>query len=261
MKIGFKRVPAIDKCLSILDLLAKSKGPLGISDISKALNYNRSTVFNIVYTLVDLGILEKRDQKKFHFGIKLHVLSRAAIRRSELINTVHPYLEEINRKTRLMVFLGIRSDSRAVILDKVDSTFDIKVMSEVGMRIPLLAGAGGKALLSQLSDAEVERILSNGKLKKFTRSSCIHKQEYKAQIQKTREEGIAFDMEEYIEGIRGFAVPLNLNRRGLVAAIWVVGLKDQIKEEVIASYSKYLKGIARKIEARFALIREDSTDK
>ena len=254
MRIGSKRVPAIDKCFSILDLLAKSKGPLGISDVSKALNYNRSTVFNIVHTLTDLGILEKRDQNKFHFGIKLHVLSRAAIRRSELINTVHPYLEEINRKTRLIVFLGIRSDSRAVILDKVDSTFDIKVMSEVGMRIPLLAGAVGKALLSQLPDAEVERILSNEKLKKFTRFSCLNKGEYKAQIQKTREEGIAFDMEEYIEGIRAFAVPLNLNRRGLVAAIWAVGLKSQIKEELIDSYAKYLKGIAKKIEARFVLI-------
>jgi IclR family KDG regulon transcriptional repressor len=254
MRIGSKRVPAIDKCFSILDLLAKSKGPLGISDVSKALNYNRSTVFNIVHTLTDLGILEKRDQNKFHFGIKLHVLSRAAIRRSELINTVHPYLEEINRKTRLIVFLGIRSDSRAVILDKVDSTFDIKVMSEVGMRIPLLAGAVGKALLSQLPDAEVERILSNEKLEKFTRFSCLNKGEYKAQIQKTREEGIAFDMEEYIEGMRAFAVPLNINRRGLVAAIWAVGLKGQIKEELIGSYAKYMKGIAKKIEARFTLI-------
>jgi IclR family KDG regulon transcriptional repressor len=254
MKVGFKRVPAIDKCFSILNLLARSKGPLGISDVSKALNYNRSTVFNIVYTLMDLGILEKRDENKFHFGTKLHVMSRSAIRHSELINTVHPYLEEINRKTRLMVFLGIRSDSRTVILDKVDSTFDIKVMSEVGMRIPLLAGAGGKALLSKLPDAEVEKILSHEKLKKFTRFSCLNKQEYKAQIQKTREEGIAFDMEEYIEGIRAFAVPLNLNRRGLVAAMWIVGLKDQIREELIASYSKYLKGIAKKIEARFAPI-------
>jgi DNA-binding IclR family transcriptional regulator len=38
MKIGFKRVPAIDKCFSILDLLAKSKGQVGISDLSNALN-------------------------------------------------------------------------------------------------------------------------------------------------------------------------------------------------------------------------------
>jgi len=73
-------------------------------------------------------------------------------------------------------------------------------------------------------------------------------------IQKTREQGIAFDMEEYIEGIRAFAVPLNLNREGLVAAIWAVGLKDQIKDELLDSHAEFLKGIAKNIEARFAPI-------
>jgi len=254
MKTPFKRVPAIDKCFRILRLLAQSKDPLGISDLSKALTYNRSTVFHIAYTLVDLGILERRDHNKFYFGTQFYVLSRAVMRRSELINAIHPYLEEINRKTRLMTFLGIRSGLRAIILDKVDSTFDIKVMSEVGMRIPLLAGAGGKALLSQLSHAEIEEILSKNKLEQFTPHSCTKKREYKAMIQKTREQGIAFDMEEYIEGIRAFAVPLNLNREGLVAAIWAVGLKDQIKDELLDSHAEFLKGIAKNIEARFAPI-------
>jgi DNA-binding IclR family transcriptional regulator len=66
MKRSSKRVPAIDKCFNILGLLAQSKDPLGISDIAKSLTYNRSTVFHIAYTLVDLGILEKRDQHTFH---------------------------------------------------------------------------------------------------------------------------------------------------------------------------------------------------
>jgi IclR family KDG regulon transcriptional repressor len=203
---------------------------------------------------VDLGILERRDTNKFHFGAQFYVLSRAVMRRSELINVIHPYLEEINRKTRLMTFLGIRSGLNAIILDKVDSTFDIKVMSEVGMRIPLLAGAGGKALLSQLPHAEIEEILSKNKLKQFTPHSCTKKREYRAMIQKTQEQGIAFDIEEYIEGIRAFAVPLNLNRVGLAAAIWAVGLKDQIKDELIDSYCEFLKGIGKKIEARFSLL-------
>ena len=78
MKAEFKIVPAIDKCFSILQLLSRSKDPLGISDIAKALSYNRSTVFNIAYTLTDLGILEKKGQNKFHFGTQLYVLSRVS---------------------------------------------------------------------------------------------------------------------------------------------------------------------------------------
>jgi len=252
MKVEFKRVPAIEKCFSILQLLAQSKDPLGISDIAKALHYNRSTVFNIAYTLTDLGILEKKGQNKFHFGTQLYVLSRSAIRRSELINTIHPYLEEINRKTKMMVFLGIRSGLRAIILDKVDSTFDIRVISEVGMRIPLLAGAGGKALLSLLPDAEIDKILSQNKLKKFTSNSRTNKKKYKEIIKRTRQEGIAIDNEEYIEGIRALAVPLKINRGNSPAAIWAVGLRIQVKDEVIPQYSEYLKKIATEIEIRLS---------
>jgi len=254
MKTGFKRVPAIDKCFGILDLLAKSKAPLGISDISKALNYNRSTVFNSVYTLVEHGVLAKKEHNKFHFGTKLYALSKAAVKRSDLIQTIHPFLEAINRKTRLMVFFGIRSGARAVIIDKVDSTFDIKVMAEVGMRIPLLAGAGGKALLSQLSQNEIERILSKNKLKQFTPLSCTDKRKYKSLIQETRISGVAVDMEEYIEGIRALAVPVNLNRDDTVAAIWIVGLKNQIKSEQVASHGEYLKEMVRKIEIQFSAL-------
>jgi IclR family KDG regulon transcriptional repressor len=252
MKVGFKRVPAIDKCFSILEHLAKSKDPLGISDISRALNYNRSTVFNMVHTLAELGILERKDQNKFHFGTQLYLLSRAASRSSDLISMVHPYLEEINRETKLSAFLGIRSGDRAVILDKADSAFDIKIHSEVGMRVPLLAGAGGMVLLSQMSDAEIDKILSKNELRKFTRFSCVNKETYKKRIKRARREGIAIDKEEYIEGIRAFAVPLRINSGHAPVAIWAVGLKRQITDNVIPQYSELLRKIAKEIENRFA---------
>jgi IclR family KDG regulon transcriptional repressor len=253
MKIAFKRVPAIDKCFAILDLFARLKKPLGVSEISKALSYNKSTVFNMVHTLNDLGILEKSGENKFQFGIQLYTLGKAAGRSSELIGTVHPYLEKINQETKLSAFVGIRSDLRAVIIDKADTAFDIKIYSEIGMRIPLLAGAGGKVLLAQLADAEVENILSKNELKQFTPHSCVDKKKYKDMVIKARKDGIAFDLEEYIEGIRGLAVPLNINRAKTQIAIWVVGLKRQISKENIPHYSNYLKEIAREIEIRFTV--------
>jgi len=251
MNSAFKRVPAVDKCFAILKLLARLKKPLGISAIAKALDFNKSTVFNIVHTLCDLGVLEKVRVGKFQFGTQLYVLGQSAGRGSELINMVHPYLEHISRKTKLSAFLGIRSGLNAVIIDKVDTAFDIKIFSEIGMRMPLLAGAGGKALLAQMSDAEVDDILSNNKLEKFTPSSCINKKKYKAMIKKVCRDGIAIDMEEYIEGIRALAVPLSVNKSGLQAAIWAVGLKKQIKERSIPRTAAYLKKIAAEIEIRF----------
>ena len=60
------------------------------------------------------------------------------------------------------------------------------------------------------------------------------------------------DLEEYIEGIRGFAVPLDLDRPTTQIAIWAVGLKRQISDQDIPRFSEYLKEIAREIEIRLS---------
>ena len=252
MASKFKRVPAVDKTIAILELLASSKTPLGVSEITKALGLNKSTVFNIVYTLNDARILEKKADGKFRFGTRLYILGRAAGRASELIATVHPFLEEINQKTKLSAFLGLRMGLRAVIIDKADAASDIKIHSEVGMRIPLLSGAAGPVLLSQLSDDEVDAILANNELQKFTPNSCVNKREYKKLVIKARNEGIGIDREEYIEGIRAFGVPIQTNRSDTQTALWAVGFKQQITDKDIPKLSQYIKAIGKKIELQLS---------
>ena len=247
----FRNVPAIEKCFAILQYFAKSKQALGISEISKQLELNKSTVFNIIYTLKNLEILEQYPDGKFHYGTLLYLLGNANGKKSELIQTVHPYLEKINLETNLSAFLGIRSDLRAVILDKVDTTHDIKISAEIGMRLPLLAGAGGKALLSQLSNPEIDQILLANSLKKFTAKTCTDKKVFKNDVLNVRKEGIAFDDEEYIDGVVGFAAPLGMNRSDLQAAIWVVGFKQQVRKENKSNISNLLKKIAIDINHRF----------
>ena len=252
MKASFKRVPAVDKTFSILELVAASKEPLGISEITRALDFNKSTVFNIIHTLTDLEILKQAPDNKFGLGIQFYLLSKASRNGSEIIGTIHPYLERIHQKTNLSVFLGIRSGLHAVIMDKVDADFDIKISSEIGMRLPLLAGAGGKAMLCQMPDDEIDRILSKNALKRFTRYSSVDKIKYKNMLKKARREGIAFDKEEYIEGIRALAVPLKIDNGNPQFAIWAVGLKGQIKNEVIGTYAELLTKSAKEIEIRLS---------
>ena len=252
MQPSFKRVPAVDKTFAILDLLAKSRESLGISEITRALNFNKSTVFNISHTLADLDILKHTPDNKFSLGIKFYLLGRASRMGSEIISTVHPYLQLINQKTNLSVFLGVRSDLYAIIVDKVDAAFDIKISSEIGMRLPLLAGAGGKAMLSRMPDPQIDRILLKNGLQRYTRYSVVDKARYKTMLKKVRQEGFATDKEEYIEGIRALAVPLNINRGASQFAIWAVGLKSQIADEVIGAYAKLLKKYAGEIEIRLA---------
>jgi len=251
MPPAFKKVPAIDKCFAILDLLASTREPLGISGIAGKLDLNKSTVFNIVHTLRGLNVLENRPDGKFVFGTRIYILGNIAGNRSQLIQTAHPYLELINAKTKLSAFLGIRSDRRSILIDKVDSAYGIKVSSEIGLRMPVLAGPGIKAMLTQLPDDEIDEILARTELKKYTPYTTTDKAVYKKEILEARDQGIVLDREEYIEGMVSFAIPIRVKGKELQAAIWAVGLTRQVPEASIPEITVVLKGMAVEINSGF----------
>jgi len=240
----------LDKSLAILELIALAGIPFSINEVVKKLRLNKSTVFNIMHTLADLNVLDRDTDGLFRLGTRLYVLGRAAANGNGLIQTVHPYLVEINRKTKLSAFLGIRSGLKAIIIDKVDTAFDLKISSEVGMRLSLFAGAGGKALISMLPDQEIDRVLAETRLKAYTSKTITDKTAFKEAVFRLREEGVAIDWEEYIEGIIALAVPLNTFRTDLQAAIWAAGLSQHVVGENVPEFSEFLKDMAAEINSR-----------
>ncbi len=252
-KTGFKRVPALKKCFALLDLLSKSDRHFGISEIAKTLGYHKGTVYNMAYTLTELGILEQTFENKFRLGTRLFALGKAAGNSSELIRTVHPYLEMIHEKLNLSAYLGVLIRDRVVTVDKVDSPIHLKVSSEIGLATHILAGAVGKIILSKMPDQKIEEVLSSYELKQYTSHSVVNKQEFQRQIKRAREDGYAYSDQEYIDGIRALAVPLNSYKRNLMTAIYVLGLNSQIRSEDIVPFAELLKKTARTIDERLAL--------
>jgi IclR family KDG regulon transcriptional repressor len=247
---AFKRVPAIEKCFAVLDLLLQSKESMGISDISGKLGLNKSSVFYITHTLKDLNVLKAQSDGKLDFGTHFYVLANKAGKRSTLIQIARPHLEQINEKTNLSVFLGLRSDSRAILVDKIDSAHGLKVASDIGMQMPALAGAGIKAMLSQLPDEAIDEILSRTELKKYTPFSIVKKKAYKEEIREVRKAGIAYDLGEYIEDAVGFAVPLKAYGENVQVAIWAAGLKSQVSESSLPILKDLLLGVREEINHR-----------
>jgi IclR family KDG regulon transcriptional repressor len=71
---------------------------------------------------------------------------------------------------------------------------------------------------------------------------------------KVREEGIAYDLEEYLEGIIAVAAPLNAPGKDLQAAIWAVGMRKQVSEKELSRFSDLLKESANQINVRFSMV-------
>lgn len=254
MSLNYKTVPAIEKCFSILSLLAEEKRPFGYNEIVRILDLNKSTVFNILHTMSNLDILEKGPDGLFRLGPRLFLLGNAAAGESELIQTVHPYLESINKKFKLSAFFGILSGREVIIIDKADRANQIKISSEIGMKLPIFAGVAGKALLAQLPEESIDKLLSEATPKQYTPRTIIDKAAYKQEIREIRKNGIAYDREEYIQGLMAVAIPLKTHREELQATIWAVGLKQEFQEDVMKQLSQFLSTIVKETNERFSII-------
>jgi DNA-binding IclR family transcriptional regulator len=158
-------------------------------------------------------------------------------------------MEELMRKTRQSVFLGMRSHDRVSIIDIVESTQDLKITAPVGAGIPLLVGALGKVFMASLADSEAERVIRNTALRQDTENSVIDPERYLDEIRAARKSGYALDDEEYIQGVRAVAAPIHVVGRPM-CAIWVVGFTQSISAENMAIIAAETKQAADAISRR-----------
>jgi len=149
--------PSVKKAFKILYAISDSSDGLGISDLSKKLKIGKSTVHGITTALEELGILVRDPlYKRYTAGYSLLELCRAAFATIDLKDVARKPMEKLMGKVGETVFLGVLNGDHVTIVDMVESRNDMKITSPPGTKLPLLAGATGRVLLSQI-DMEKSR--------------------------------------------------------------------------------------------------------
>jgi DNA-binding IclR family transcriptional regulator len=68
-------VPALDKGLDVLELLAREAGGLSLNEIARSLGRTSSELFRMVVTLARRGYIEQRDGDRYTLTLKLFELA------------------------------------------------------------------------------------------------------------------------------------------------------------------------------------------
>jgi DNA-binding IclR family transcriptional regulator len=248
------QAPTVKKAFLILDLVARRDKCLTISDLSRELAISKSTVHGIVLALEGIGAIARDDKtKRYTLGMTLFELAYHVYARIDLKDIARPILDGLMQSTQQSVFLGIRSGDRVTIVDLVESTQNLKITAHIGARLPLLVGATGKALLASMPDHEAAQLIHSVGLRKNTENSITDPETYLEEIRRARKSGYALDDEEYLQGVRAVAVPIQAHGRQL-SAIWVVGFSQSMPSERMTAIAVQTKeaaeAIARKLEPR-----------
>jgi IclR family acetate operon transcriptional repressor len=221
-----------------------------IAELARALELPQNSVFRIVDTLHERGYVERDDSRRYALTGKLLDLAKPKIGDKSLAGCAFDALCELRDATGETVQLAVRSQHRCVLIEQVASRQPVKVLGEVGLRIPLYSCAPGKAMLAALPTHELNEFFDNVTLKRFTPTTLATRKALLADLSATREHGFSLDRAEGMEGIHCVGAVVLDGNDFPVAAVTVIGPSFRLTESKFPTVGRHCIAAAQAVRQR-----------
>jgi DNA-binding IclR family transcriptional regulator len=249
------RVPAVKRAFDIIELLATQDSGLNVSELQRNLLLPLSSVATIVYTLQDLGYLERDEfTSRYRLSVKMFGIARRALDRLDLSSRCHSLLQELVHRSGLTGHLAVLRSGESMYIDRVPSEGLVQVSSYVGMRWPLHTSAVGKALLAFLPKSELQQRLHKLRLRRVTPSTITSKHLFEKQLRSFRRIGYTWEQNEGEIGLGCVAAPVFGAHGEVVAAISLTGTTHQVSKDKLPSLGTLVKHYAQQMSVRMGNI-------
>ncbi|TCL64255.1 IclR family transcriptional regulator [Hydrogenispora ethanolica] len=228
------------KAIKLLDYFTNDAPERGISELSELSGLLKSTVHNIVTTFEQAGFLEKNPEtNKYHLGMKVLQLSNNLYATHDLRRIIRPYLEEFCDASRETVYLAKLSEDEVIYIDAIYPIGVTPGRSVIGLKAPLYCTGVGKAILANLPENELQKIIAKG-LEPFTPYTITDPVAFLQEMNLIRARGYAIDNMEHEYGIKCIAVPIQNYKGTTVASVSISGPSLRFTEPKIEEYAAML---------------------
>jgi len=215
----------LERVIRILDLLvdAPAEG-IGVRSSAEVTGLSKSAVQRILQSLTDLDIAEKLSVGRYVAGGRFAQWTASFARSSYSLAAADQVMQEVVRECGESVYLTryLPAALETVFVHVVESEKQFRYMLPLGLRVPLHAGAAGKAILAQLEDD----IIGDLTLTRFTKDTIISKAKLSAELRLIRDRGFAVSRGERIENAAGVAAAYTINGIVVGSITMTVPLQD-----------------------------------
>jgi DNA-binding IclR family transcriptional regulator len=244
------RVQVLDRALAALEILANREGECSLADLCTEMKLHKSTVHRLVMVLEQHRLVDKNpDNGRYRLGLRLFEFGSKALIALDLRGRARPYLDQLQREFGETVFFCILDDGQVFYVEKVESQSSVRTACSVGSRAPAYCTAVGKAMLSELSDAEVSGIVRRWGLAPVTKNTITSATALRAELKAVRSRGYAIDNEEKEEGLRCVSAVVRGHSGKLFAAMSISGPAFRLTKERIPEIGQAVMRAANKLSA------------
>lgn len=212
-----KTVKATETTLEILDALRRLDGA-GITELSNHVDCSKSAIHHHLQTLRQQRYVLK-DGTTYHLGLRFLGLGGRARTREQIYRFGKSEVDELAQEMSETVQVVVEEHGKGVYVYQSVDDHEDPIDTYLGMGIDLHSTAAGKCILAHMGEEYTEKVIETYGLDPNTPETITDRDELVEELRDVRENGIAFDDEEHLTGIRCVAAPVTSPRGTLLGAV------------------------------------------
>ncbi len=213
---------AIQKALSVLEIITAEIRPLSVVDISEELGLPRQTVHRVVRQLEELGLVRKdASRERYIAGDRLRSLALRTISSTQSTRGTHAILQSLVDTVNETCNIGMLDGHEVIYIDRVECDWPLRVQLKAGSHVPVHCTAIGKLLLAHLDQDGRGRILETAAMRKYTKYTITDPVHLEAQLEQIAAQGYSINNQEDAVGLIAMAVPVRDPQGDVIAGLAV----------------------------------------
>lgn len=250
-------VKSVSRALDIIQLVGMKKGGLGVTEIAKQMDINKSSVYRILVTLAQYGYIEQDESTGLYkLGYKFLEISSKLLDSIDIRSEAGPFLQQLEDTTNEVIHLVVYDQGEVVYIEKLEGTETLRMHSKVGKRAPMHCTSVGKAILANLPSGMVHEIVERKGLPMHTKHTITDKDALFKELVQVKQNGYALDLEENENGISCIAAPIFDHLGKVVAAISISGPTIRMTEERLDQLKEQMLDVGSQISVRLGFSKQ-----
>ncbi|MDR2020987.1 MAG: IclR family transcriptional regulator [Treponema sp.] len=186
----------VQKTIDILFYLSTNPKGASLSTITKALKFPKTTVYDILKTLMINDFVQYTNARKkiYSIGAEIYIIGTAYLESSDFFRIARPYLTLLADKYEKTTFIAKRHYDRAICVYKYSSPYAKAPSGNIGDRKRFHSTAIGKCYLA--FDPEAASMIDSIELVQCTPYTISDREKLKANLSEIKKLGYSWEQRE-----------------------------------------------------------------
>ena len=229
-----RRMSSVARAVTLVSTFRWKDRELSSAEIARRADLPRSTAYRMACELATLGIFEQLPDGQFRLGMQLFEFGQLALYQRGLRESASSFLADLSSATHQTVHLAVLDNCDVVYLDIISPTPTPRLRSRIGGRLPATVTGVGKAILAFEPEEVIQAVIARG-LPRLTTNSITDEGRLRAELEKIRQTGLAFDNQEQAVGTSCCAAPIFGIRQTVVGSVSVSGHTESLQFDLVAA--------------------------